>query len=109
MLHVLVAAPKPEVVPIRKIPGVSPKASWTLTGMPKVEHRDIKPTETDSLVLPGAAREFKSGACVEAPGVPKGKELLQLVASGCGPSGDLNVGRVVSPGSKARLKFALGL
>ena len=39
------SALKPEVVavPMGKMPGVSPKAGWVQTGMPKVENADVKP------------------------------------------------------------------
>ena len=63
------------------------KASWVLTGMPKEEYREVKPTETDRAVLPvggWAAREVKSGGCAGAAKIPKAKELSwQCVASGC--------------------------
>lgn len=46
VLGILMAAPKPKVVaaPMRKALGVSQKASWVLTGMPKVEHREVEKT-----------------------------------------------------------------
>ena len=45
VLAMLGSALKPEVVavPMGKMPGVSPKAGWVQTGMPKVENADVKP------------------------------------------------------------------
>lgn len=66
--------------------------------MPKVEHSRVKPIEADGVVLlvgGWAEIEVKSEICTRAAKIPKGKELSQLMASGCGPSGDLNVSQVV--------------
>lgn len=47
VLYILVAALKIEIVAVlvEKMPGVSLKAGWGLTGMPKVENRDVRPTK----------------------------------------------------------------
>lgn len=47
VLCILVAALKIEIVAVLmgKMHGVSPKAGWGLTGMPKVENKDVGPTK----------------------------------------------------------------
>lgn len=60
VLAMLGSALKPEVVavPMGKTPGVSPKAGWVQTGMPKVEKADIKPRNLAEL-----GHHWMAGVC----------------------------------------------